>query len=355
MRLALAIAERGRGGTSPNPMVGALVVSPEGVVVGTGHHERAGGPHAEVNALRAAGAAAAGATVYCSLEPCSHVGRTGPCAHALAAAGVRRVVAAMVDPNPLVAGAGLAFLAARGVETRVGVLEREAARLNAAFLTAITARRPFVTLKVAISLDGMVAAAPGVRTAISGAASQRHAQRVRAEVDAIAIGSGTVLADDPELTARDVYRARPLTRVVFDRRLRTPAHAAMLRTLDAGPVLVLSTEQACAGAPERVRALEAAGATVAQLPADDPGCALELLASRGITSLVVEGGPRLHAAFWRARLVDRVRQYVAPKPLGAGGMSWAMPADFAIGALHDLQAMPLGDDVLIEGDVHRIG
>ena len=232
MATALALAERGRGRTSPNPLVGAVIVDDSGVVVGTGFHERAGEAHAEVHALRAAGARARGATLYCTLEPCSHTGRTGPCAVAVADAGIRRVVAAMQDPYPEVAGRGFAYLRDHGVEVEVGVREAEAQRLNEVFVTNVVARRPFVVAKIAISLDNAVAAAPGARTAISGAASQRHAQRVRAEVAAIGIGSGTLLADDPVLTARDVWRARPLIRVVFDRRLRTPPTARLCDTLD---------------------------------------------------------------------------------------------------------------------------
>ena len=202
-----------------------------------------------MHALRAAGARARGATLYCTLEPCSHTGRTGPCAVAVADAGIRRVVAAMQDPYPEVAGRGFAYLREHGVEVEVGVREAEAQRLNEVFVTNVVARRPFVVAKIAISLDNAVAAAPGARTAVSGAASQRHAQRVRAEVAAIGIGSGTLLADDPVLTARDVWRARPLIRVVFDRRLRTPptARASATRST-AGPVLVVTTP-----APRRTR------------------------------------------------------------------------------------------------------
>ena len=214
MRKALALAERGRGGTSPNPMVGALVVSDEGVIVGRGAHRVAGGPHAEAIALEDAGDRARGATLYCTLEPCSHTGRTGPCAPLVSRAGIRRAVVAIADPNPLVDGRGLRHLRESGIETTVGVEAAAAARQNAVFLTNIRLRRPHVTLKAAVSLDGRLGA-PGVRTRLTGPAADRRVHRQRAEVDAIGVGSETVLVDDPLLTARGAYRGRPLTRVDF--------------------------------------------------------------------------------------------------------------------------------------------
>ncbi|MEO5823325.1 MAG: bifunctional diaminohydroxyphosphoribosylaminopyrimidine deaminase/5-amino-6-(5-phosphoribosylamino)uracil reductase RibD [Vicinamibacteraceae bacterium] len=353
MATALAIAGRGRGRTSPNPMVGAVIVDDAGVVVGTGFHERAGDAHAEVHALRAAGAKARGATLYCTLEPCSHTGRTGPCAVAVAEAGVRRVVAAMQDPYHEVAGRGFAYLRDHGVDVQVGVREVEARRLNEVFVTNVIARRPFVVAKIAMSLDGAVAAAPGARTAVSGAASQRHAQRVRAEVAAIGIGSGTLIADDPVLTARDVWRTRPLIRVVFDRRLRMSPQARLCGTLDRGPILVVTTRAAVAGEGERARALAGRGVTI--LARDDEALAPAVadLLGHGVTSLLLEGGPALHAAAWTAGIVDRVRCYVSPAALGQGAVPWAMPPSFGLMALGPTRAEPLGADVLIEADVHR--
>jgi diaminohydroxyphosphoribosylaminopyrimidine deaminase/5-amino-6-(5-phosphoribosylamino)uracil reductase len=353
MRRALALAERGRGRTSPNPLVGAVIVDEAGVVVGSGFHERAGEPHAEVHALRAAGDRARGATLYCTLEPCSHTGRTGPCAVAVANAGIRRVVVAMQDPFPAVSGRGFAYLREHGVTVEVGVREAEAQRLNEVFVTNVVARRPFVIAKIATSLDNAVAAAPGARTTISGPASQRHAQRVRAEVAAIGIGSGTLLADDPVLTARDVWRERPLIRVVFDRRLRMPPEARLCGTLDRGPILLVTTEAACETAPARARALAARGVTIVPRPDGSIGPAIGGLLERGVTSLLLEGGPGLHAAAWSAGVVDRVRWYVSPLTLGPGSVPWAMPASCGLPALGPARAEPLGDDVLIEADVHR--
>ena len=353
MATALALAARGRGRTSPNPMVGAVIVDDAGVVVGTGFHERAGEAHAEIHALRAAGSRARGATLYCTLEPCSHTGRTGPCAVAVAEAGVRRVVAAMQDPYHEVAGRGLAYLRARGIDVEVGVREAEAQRLNEVFVTNVVARRPFVVAKIAMSLDGAVAAAPGARTAVSGIASQRHAQRVRAEVAAIGIGSGTLLADDPVLTARDVWRARPLIRVVFDRRLRMPPDARLCGTIDHGPILVVTTRAAVEAHADRARALAGRGVTILGRGDASLAPAIADLLGHGVTSLLLEGGPALHAAAWTAGVVDRVRCYLSPVALGEGRVPWAMPPSFGLMALGPTRAEPLGEDVLIEADVHR--
>jgi diaminohydroxyphosphoribosylaminopyrimidine deaminase/5-amino-6-(5-phosphoribosylamino)uracil reductase len=220
MRRALTHARRGLGRTTPNPVVGACVVTADGVVVGDGAHERAGDAHAEIHAIDEAGDRARGATLYSTLEPCSHTGRTGPCTGRIIAAGVRRVVAAMEDPHPLVSGRGFRTLRDHGIEVDVGTGRAEAIRLNQPFLTAVRERRPFLILKAATSLDGYVAAAHGERTQLTSEAAARHAHFVRAQVDAVGIGSGTLLADDPLLTARHVYRERPLARVVFAPRRR---------------------------------------------------------------------------------------------------------------------------------------
>jgi diaminohydroxyphosphoribosylaminopyrimidine deaminase/5-amino-6-(5-phosphoribosylamino)uracil reductase len=354
MRKAIAIAERGRGRTSPNPMVGALVVNDEGVIVGRGRHEVAGGPHAEVNALRDAGERARGATLYCTLEPCSHTGRTGPCAPAVASAGIRRVVIALEDPNPLVNGRGLAYLRERGVETLIGVGREEAERQNEAFLTVMRRQRPLVIVKVALSLDGCIATAPGVRTPLTGPVANRAIQRQRAEVDAIAVGSGTILADDPMLTARGVYRARPLVRVVFDRRLRMLTTARLLSTLDSGPVIIVGSDRGCAEKPGAVEQLSKAGARVIT-PAGDIGSAIAALREFEVTSVVLEGGATLHAAALQAGIVDVVNAYITPHVLGASGQKWVAPGSFSLGQLEDRRATWLGDDVLVEGHVYRSG
>jgi len=359
MSRALALAERGRGCTSPNPMVGAIVVDRDGVVVGRGAHEYAGGPHAEVHALAEAGDRARGGTLYSTLEPCSHTGRTGPCAPLVAQAGIVRAVVAIEDPNPLVSGRGLTHMRDRGIEVIVGLMAAEANRVNAAFITVMKRQRPFVTMKVALSLDGRIAAAPGERTPMTGPAANRQIHRERAEVDAIAIGSGTVLADDPVLTPRGAYRRRPLVRIVFDGRLRTPPSARLLSTLDAGPVIIMSNHSVVASASERAAALRGVGARIEVVPDTLPDTlqlphAMKRLASLGISSLMLEGGAALHRAFWHARLVDRVQMFVTSRTIGPRGVEWLPFPVLSSGLLANVSARPIGEDVLIEADyVHR--
>lgn len=360
MRRALCLAERGRGQTSPNPMVGAIIVSPDGIIAGRGHHLRAGEPHAEINALRDAGDRAREATLYCTLEPCCHTGRTGPCSVAVADAGIRRVVAAVIDPNPRVAGGGVRYLQDRGVEVTTGVMAHEATRLNDVFFTNVRQQRPYVTLKIAVSQDRGIALAPGVRTALTSREANRHAQRYRAEVDAIGIGSETLLVDDPVLTVREVYRHRPLTRVVFDSRLRTPPTARVFGTLDAGPIVIVTTADSLARESGRARALERAGARLLTPPAADRAdhdiraALATLYREAGVCSVLLEGGAALHASAWNAGVVDRVRMYVTPDVLGPTRVPWIMPASFDPAALSELRKETLGRDQLWEGYVHRL-
>jgi diaminohydroxyphosphoribosylaminopyrimidine deaminase/5-amino-6-(5-phosphoribosylamino)uracil reductase len=326
MRRAIEHARRGLGRTTPNPIVGACIVSDEGVVLGQGAHEFAGGPHAEINALEEAGSDARGATLYCTLEPCSHTGKTGPCTERIIAAGIRRVVAAMGDPFPQVNGRGFAALREQGIEVDVGVEHDAALRLNQPFLTAVRKGRPFVILKAATSLDGRIAL-KGQRTPLTSTLALRHAQYMRAQVDAIGVGSETVLVDDPLLTAREVYRERPLTRVIFDRRRRVPSSARIFSTLSAGPIMVVTSNEL--------------------------GDALKELAAQGIHSLLLEGGAALHAAAWDADVVDYVQLYVAPVSLGQDGVPLLDGREFSSAALLERRVEQLGPDVLIEGYVHR--
>jgi diaminohydroxyphosphoribosylaminopyrimidine deaminase/5-amino-6-(5-phosphoribosylamino)uracil reductase len=351
MARALFHAARGRGRTSPNPLVGAVVVSADGVVVGQGFHEKAGEPHAEIHALNAAGGRARGATLYCTLEPCSHTGRTGPCVERIVDAGVARVVAAIEDPNPLVSGRGFAYLKSHGVGVDVGVESSRARLLNQPFLTLMRERRPFVILKAAVSLDGYIAEAPGRRTGLTSAAANFHAHRIRAEVDAVGVGSGTVLVDDPLLTPRGPYRSRPLTRVIFDRRLRTPPTAQVLSTLDAGPVMIVTTVEAAADAARR-EPLERAGAQIVPSPDASLTGALRLLGERAISSLLLEGGAALHAAAWDEGVADFIRLYVAPRTLGPGGVAFLADRGFSSTGLVESRRELLGPDVMVEGYVH---
>jgi diaminohydroxyphosphoribosylaminopyrimidine deaminase / 5-amino-6-(5-phosphoribosylamino)uracil reductase len=329
MRRALEQARRGLGRTTPNPVVGACVVTDEGVVVGDGAHERAGEPHAEVHALNEAGERARGATLYCTLEPCSHTGRTGPCTERIIAAGITRVVAAMEDPFPLVSGRGFATLRAHGIEVNEGV-EREAAlRLNQPFLTAVREGRPFVIVKAAASIDGRIAKRPGVRTPLTSAEANRRVQYLRAQVDAVAVGSETLLVDDPLLTVRDVYRERPLTRVVFDRRRRTSPTARIFSTVADGPVLVVGS------------------------PGEDLTSMLRQLAREGIHSVLLEGGAHIHAAAWDEDVVDYVQLYVTPVALGPEGVPVFGGRPWSLSSLIEPKVELLGPDTLIEGYVHR--
>jgi diaminohydroxyphosphoribosylaminopyrimidine deaminase/5-amino-6-(5-phosphoribosylamino)uracil reductase len=354
MARALLLAERGRGRTSPNPLVGAVIVTPDGVVVGSGFHERAGEAHAEVRALDEAGESARGATLYCTLEPCCHVGRTGPCVTRIVEAGVARVVAAVEDPNPLVRGSGFAFLRTHGVEVEVGLEAAAATRMNGPFFSRHLSHRPLVTLKAALSADGYLAAAPGQRTPLTSAVANRHAHLVRAEVDAIAVGAGTILTDDPLLTARGAYRSQPLVRVVFDRRLRTPPSARVLSTGDAGPVIIVTSVDHLAGRAAARHALERRGARVLVTRTGTLRDALgRLAADWQVGSLLLEGGATVHAAAWEERVVDVVRLYVTPHVIGPGGVPFLPAESVWSGTPEQRRVEPLGPDVLIEGYVHR--
>ena len=353
MRRALTLAERGLGRTTPNPVVGACVVTDEGVVVGQGAHERAGEPHAEVHALNAAGESARGATLYCTLEPCVHTGRTGPCTERIIAAGIRRVVAAIEDPDPRVSGRGVAALRARGLQVDVGPGRDRAIEINLPFFTAKRHGRPFVVLKAAVSRDGYIAARPGERTLLTSAAANRHAQYVRARMDAIAVGSETILVDNPWLTVRDVYRERPFTRVIFDRRLRTPPQARLFSTLTAGPVIILTSREILMAEPARASSLERVGATI--VPVADGGITpmLRELLAFDLQSVLLEGGSGIHAAAWDEGTVDAVHLYMTRHVLGPGGVKFLDGRPFSPSSLHGVQYYSRGGDVILEGYVHR--
>jgi diaminohydroxyphosphoribosylaminopyrimidine deaminase/5-amino-6-(5-phosphoribosylamino)uracil reductase len=358
MARALALAARGRGLTSPNPMVGALVIQ-GGAIVAERFHERAGGPHAEAAALADAGARARGATLYVTLEPCNHVGRTPPCAEAVIRAGVRRVVAATSDPNPRVTGGGTAALRAASIEVSLGCLEREARALNEAFFTAMALRRPHVTAKWAMTLDGKIAAHDRRSRWITGEPARREAHRLRSESDAIVTGIGTVLADDPALTVRlEQPWPREPYRVVVDSHARMPLDAAMLRAGTRARTLVAVGEDAPAA---RVAALAASGVTVLQCKSHEGRVDVADLCARlfdlDVVAMLLEAGSELTGAFVRAGLVDRVAAFVAPKLLGgAAAPTAAGGAGLSLGdalRLAELTARPLGDDWLLEGRVER--
>lgn len=328
MRMALRLAARGRGRTHPNPMVGCVLVN-DGSPVGNGWHRRAGEPHAEVLALRAAGDRARGATAFVTLEPCAHHGRTPPCAEALIAAGISRVVCSMRDPDPRTAGKGVAALEAAGIAVEVGLLQEQARRLNEQYILHRTLGRPFVTYKAGLTLDGRTAASDGSSQWITSPEARRDAHRLRAQSDAICAGIATVLADDPQLTARSVPASRPGIRVVVDSAARTPVAARVLS--GEAPTLVFT---AAGDGSAGVVALKEAGAEVVSAPGAagrvDLAAMLRVLGDRGIVSLLLEGGATLAAGFAAEGLIDRFIFYLAPKLLGsspAGALNgWFAPS-----------------------------
>ena len=323
MRTALALARRGLGAVWPNPAVGCVIIN-QGRVVGRGWTQPGGRPHAETEALRRAGQAARGATAYVSLEPCCHWGRTPPCADALIDAGVRRVVVAVEDPDPRVAGNGIARLRAAGLVVDTGLGAEEAVEVNAGFLTRQRLGRPLVTLKLATSLDGRIATGSGESQWITGPPARARGHALRSADDAIMVGTETVLADDPQLTCRlPGLGQRSPVRVVLDRQLRIPRSAAVIADARQTPTWILTLRSADAA---RRTALLAAGATLIDVDPDsderiDLVAALAALGEGGITRLLIEGGARLAAALLRARLVDRLAWFHAPLLIGGDGTS----------------------------------
>lgn len=356
---ALELAERGRETTSPNPMVGCVIVRDDEVVA-EGWHERPGEPHAEVLALGnlADPEAARGATVYVTLEPCCHVGRTPPCTEALVEAGVRRVVIAAKDPDPRVNGQGMASLIAAGIEVVSGILKEEAERQNEVFFAVHTRSRPFVLYKTAMTLDGKIATRSGQSRWITGPEARRLVQGWRGEMDAVAVGVSTVLLDDPLLTYRLSGGKSPL-KVLFDSVARTPVKARLFEEDDHGEaarVILYATDKA---PKARVQALEARGATVVVLPEvrgrPDPMAALADLKERGVRTLLLEGGGTLAWSFFESRAVDKVAFFIGPKLLGGGGASplGGLGVETMSEALElgELQTEFVAGDILISGRV----
>ncbi len=360
MRRALRLAKRGAGRTSPNPMVGAVVVR-DGRVVGEGFHERVGGPHAEVHALRRAGESARGATLYVSLEPCNHHGRTPPCTEAVIQAGISRVVIGMADPNPKVTGGGADRLRQAGIAVTVGVLERECRILNQPFIKWVTQGRPYVTLKCAATLDGRMGARTGESRWVTNERSRRLVHELRAAVDAVLVGIGTALADDPLLTARlDRKKTPQPLRIVLDTHGRLPLASQLVKTARQTPVLL-----ACAEAVSKEVRERFASHGVDMLPlgmAKEHGLdlrgLLDELGRRSITSVLVEGGARIHGAFLDEALADDFLFFYAPKILGDSlgvPMFQGVPR-FSMGdavPVFDCEIRRFGEDFLISGRFRR--
>jgi diaminohydroxyphosphoribosylaminopyrimidine deaminase/5-amino-6-(5-phosphoribosylamino)uracil reductase len=355
MAQALRLAEQGLYTTMPNPRVGCVIVN-KGVVVGEGAHLKAGEPHAEVLALRAAGEHARGADVYVTLEPCSHHGRTPPCANALVEAGAKRVIAAMQDPNPLVSGNGLAYLQTQGIEASAGLMQAQAVELNPGFISRMTRQRPFVRSKIAASLDGRTALANGESKWITGEAARRDVQYWRARSSTIMTGIGTVLADDPMMTVRDLDIPQQPMRLIVDSRLRTPATAKILQ---GGNVLI-----AYASDPDDMAgALKKTGAELVALPDADGRVDLDQLmlelGKREINELLVEAGPGLNGALLKEGLIDELLFYYAPVLMGAeaSGM-FGMPALTRMSERSELKVIDTrqtGQDIRIRAKIVQDG
>ena len=354
MNHALLLARRGQGVTSPNPMVGAVVVDTSGKIIAEGFHKRAGTPHAETAALRKAGSLAKGQTLYVTLEPCNHAGRTPRCTDAIIAAGIKQVVVAVRDPNPYVAGGGIEHLSKAGVAVTVGDGAQEAQRLNRNFFTWARAHRPWITLKAAMSLDGKVAAFTGESKYLTSPKALAHAHELRRQHDAILVGSGTILQDNPRLTYRGSRKGANPVRVILDSRGRTPFNAEVFRTGSDSPTLIFTGHDT----PRAwERQMFSAGGEVIRVANNSSGHinlleVLGHLADRRILSVLVEGGPTIHAAFVEGQLADRWVGYVAPLLLGGdqapsavGGRGLALPE---AALLHIERVLRRGPDVVID-------
>ena len=362
MTLALRLAAKGRGKTSPNPMVGALVVK-NGRIVGRGYHQGPGQPHAEILALNQAGPRAKGATLYVTLEPCCHLlKRTPPCVPAVVQFGVRQVVVAMTDPNPLVKGRGIAALRRAGIRVTTSVAQEAAVQLNRAYIHWVTTGRPYVILKAGMTLDGKVATAKGESRWITGPLARQDAHRIRSQVDAVIVGIGTVLKDNPTLTAR--FSDRPLKlaprqplRVVLDSRLRTPPRATVCARQDRAKTVIATTSRASLA---RRRPFERAGVEVLFLSTKNGHVSLPALMTtlgrRGITSALIEGGSTVNAAALREKLVNHVVLYLAPVLLGGQdakaviGDRSPKRLDQAL-TLRNVTVRRIGEDLVVEGDL----
>ncbi|MFP4532690.1 MAG: bifunctional diaminohydroxyphosphoribosylaminopyrimidine deaminase/5-amino-6-(5-phosphoribosylamino)uracil reductase RibD [Desulfobacterales bacterium] len=361
MHIALDLAENGRGYTSPNPMVGAVVVK-DGTIIGKGWHEAIGGPHAEVNALDHAGEQAAGATLYVTLEPCHHHGRTPPCTERIIAAGIRRVVIAAADPNPKVTGGGANYLKSQGLDISMGICEEEALEQNEAFFKFIQMGRPFVFLKCAATLDGRIATRTGDSKWVTGPASRQYVHELRHWADAILVGVGTVKADNPSLTARlDGEKGIDPHRIILDTRLSIPEDAKVLQIESASDTLIIFNET---DDPEKPERLAEKGVELLKAPLTngllDFSAVIDMLGQKTVTSLMIEGGSRVLGAALRAGIADKIYFFYAPKILGGddgipicGGpgpelMAGSIP-------IENIHVKRFDEDVLISGYVRRQG
>jgi diaminohydroxyphosphoribosylaminopyrimidine deaminase/5-amino-6-(5-phosphoribosylamino)uracil reductase len=350
MRMALSLALKGAGRTSPNPMVGAILAR-GGRTIATGYHRRAGTDHAEIVALKRAGARARGATLYLNLEPCSHFGRTPPCADAVIRAGVKRVVVGSADPNPVVSGRGIRKLRQAGIQVEVGLLREECRRLNEAFCKYVTRRLPFVVLKIAASMDGKIATSSGDSRWITGPSARRYVHEMRNQIDAVMVGIGTVLADNPRLTCR-IAGGRDPCRIILDRRLRIPLTARVLH--ERGKTVIVAGSRA---RTKKLEALEKLGAEVWRLPlragAVPFASVLREMGKREIVSVMIEGGAATAARALAEKAVDKISFFYAPKIVGGDGMGMIDALGVArmsqAREIKNLDVEKIGDDLLVTG------
>lgn len=355
MRRALELAGRGLGRVEPNPLVGAVVVDPKGTILGEGWHEYYGGPHAEVRALEGLGTAASGATLYVTLEPCCHFGKTPPCSQAVIAAGIRRVVTAMRDPNPRVDGGGIQELLNAGVQVETGILEHEARRLVAPFMMLMTQQRPWFLAKWAMTLDGKIATRTGHSKWISNERSRNVVHELRGRMDGILVGAGTALADDPSLTARPAG-PRQAVRIVIDSAARLPLTSQLVSTASEVPVLLFATRKA---APERCEQLSEAGVEVVVVSEDsrqhcDVTAVAAELGRRRMTNVLIEGGSGIHGAFFEHQLIDELHAFISPKLVG-GTQALTPIGGRGIDFVPELASLESPSVELLDGDVYIHG
>lgn len=358
MRLALELAEKGKGLTSPNPCVGTVIVK-DGKVIGKGYHRKAGMPHAEIYALRQAGKNARGATLYVTLEPCRHYGRTPPCADAIISSGIKRIVAAMKDPNPLNNGRGFDVLRKNGIKVESGVLEAEARRLNEAFIKFITTKLPFVTVKIAQSIDGKIATYTGDSKWITSKEARVFSHRLRSEADAIMVGVKTIIKDDPFLSVRDEVKSGRLrkqpVKIILDSKLHTPTTARIFSKGSSGKVIIATTKRA---SKNKMEALKRKGAEISIVKSKDGKVdiksLLKVLGEKELTHILIEGGGETIASALEAKAVDKVYFFIAPKIIGGRQAPTSVEG---LGAdrinrvikLRDVKYEEVGEDFLVEG------
>lgn len=356
MRLALREAKKGLGRTSPNPCVGAVIIK-DGEVIAKGYHKKAGTPHAEINALRKAGNNAVGATMYVTLEPCNHYGKTPPCSHAVAAAGIRRVVVGMEDPNPLVDGSGITYLQAKGVEITTGILKQECRDINLPFIKYISTGTPFMVMKAGISLDGKLNYRTGQSGWITGPESGRKVHQLRNIYDAILVGSNTIKIDNPSLTTRIQQRkGRDPVRIILDRTLSIATDARALSGVSDAPAWIFCSDDVEKG---RIERFQLAGIQVFTVASHNGKLDLKDVCKRlgdnGITSVLVEGGGAIHGGMLQERLYDYAHLFVAPLFAGSGGVSLiehcAVSGRESAVSLQDVKYSRKGDDMMVSGRV----